>query len=224
MKLLLLAPIVTTLLLSSCLTNGYNNSQNKDASIPTDNHSGIENKSTALTYIDELLLSGEELRVWIVAPLDKINYRPLPDEPPPGPEWKERQADQAVGNLTRGFLERTGQHPNASILDRDYIDYVLVEQNLQLSGITKTTDIMRIGDLVGANYLLVISLETIHISPTHYVETEVRELLQMSNGTVRANDTFRVEVDLIGDQWVPTSFNLNGKPFVFGTDGARYLK
>jgi len=178
----------TAIALISCMTNWTNPSVARmKPDIMSSEHSGQEAKSDIAFYVEKRLEEKHKVIVLIIANEDNVVYNCPDRDPTRETEWKKMVVRNMESNYTASFLRGT-KHPNAGVVDRSELDRIIREQELQLSELVDTKTLVRIGALTGANYIITLSFTRNCGVPGVYTDSELRKLIEVENGLVRATD------------------------------------
>lgn len=192
---------------------------------PTSRHSGEVARTEASQYFDSVLSAGGNITVLFVCSPEKVFYVGPPGTEP-GQDWKVSSATAIETNNIAWFLRHYGSDPNASVVERDALDKLLEEMELQVADLLDTDTIVRVGKMTGANHLAILEGHSYQQNEYSYANTAIRRIINLATGQVKAVDKERRQyrVDRKTGQHDLVGYWLNDRPCVPGTDGEWYYR
>ncbi len=111
-------------------------------------------------------------------------------------QWKRGMTPLIIGALETSYLEFLKYETNASIIDRQNIESALKELAFQQTGLISEESQIKVGNMLGATHLLIISYSRFSHSTSKAKDVEVHRLIDINSGKTMANITLRHLVDL----------------------------
>ena len=111
-------------------------------------------------------------------------------------QWKRGMTSLIIGALETSYLEFFKYEKNASIIDRQNIESALKELAFQKTGLISEESQIKVGNMLGATHLLIISYSRFSHSTSKANDVEVHRLIDINSGKTMANITLKHLVDL----------------------------
>ncbi len=111
-------------------------------------------------------------------------------------QWRRGMTPFIIGALENSYLEFLKHEKKASIIDRQNIDSALKELAFQQTGLISEESQIKIGNMLGATHLLIVSYSRFSHSTAKANDVEVRRLIDINSGKTIANVTLKHLIDL----------------------------
>ncbi len=128
--------------------------------------------------------TGEGVSLIVHMPLDSINNFCAGLTPAALDSWKRMMENQVVGGLIFSFVE---QFKPVRVIDRNQLATILEELKLSQSGLMNPRARLKVGELLGANYMFIVSLNRT-CSGSEIYDRYTRNLVAVESGQIVASD------------------------------------
>ncbi len=132
-------------------------------------------------------------------------------------ETMERQSISLITSLSANVLKRFEENTNFTLVNRNIDNEILEEYKKNLSDLYDEENIVNMGNMVGANYIILIIYRSECSEPTKYERFITRELINIETNTIEAldEDSFRFTYNPMNKKWILNDHMLNGREIVF---------
>jgi len=178
-------------------------------------HTGEEATGSVPRKLDQLLRARTQVSLVVIMPEKGVTYHG-PAFDMPMASWQKKMAAETVTAWTGTMLEAFGDDAGFSVVNRESVMDILGEFELQGSEAFDQQTTARIGRMVGANHMLLLSFSREHISGSRYRDIRTVRLIDMQRNTILALD--ELADDLAVDSSTQTAAviesRLNGRRYV----------
>jgi hypothetical protein len=178
-------------------------------------HTGEEATGNVPRKLGQLLLAGTQVSVVVIMPEKSVTYHG-PAFEMPMVSWQKKMAAEIVNSSTATMLATFGEAPGFSVVNRESVMDILGEFELQGSEAFDQQTTARIGRMVGANHMLLLSFSREHISGNRYRDIRSVRLIDMQRNTILALDELAddLAVDTSTQTATVIESRLNGRRYV----------
>ena len=140
------------------------------------------------------ILALQEKHVGIAFMVEKVvNTASFPDEMS-RQRWEDGIRPSLLTKVESMFLNALGWSNNFHVVDRSTLEEAFKEQRLQLSGAIDSATAKRIGQMVGASHLCLISLSRFNEGYNSFTDELALRLIDVESGTVSASSVERLKL------------------------------
>ena len=193
-----------------------------ESSPPGVRHTGVEAVGNLTRKIDSMLHSGAQVRLVVIMPEKDVSYHGPSFDMPMG-AWQKKMASEIMAAWTAMVLQAFGEAPGFSVVNRENVRDILREFELQGSEAFDGQATARVGRMVGANHMLLLSFSRENISGNRYRDIRTIRLIDMEPNTILALDELAddLAVDTSTQSAVVLESRLNGRRYVQDPDTCR---
>ena len=137
-----------------------------------------------LYYIQSEFLKNREIRVAVNT--SEIS-NPFAPEIEKVESWEKMIKGLLITNYESTLIELL---PDVEIVDRGEMNKVLEEQKLQLSGMVKSDQVSKIGELSGATHLALLSLARAPVQ-NGFMDTHTFRIIEIESGKIMSSLFFK---------------------------------
>jgi hypothetical protein len=173
--------------------------------------------------IGALLRTGTPLRLVVIMPEKDVTYHG-PAFAMPLADWKRKMASEIMAAFTGMSLQAFGDAAGFSVVNRENVQDILREFELQGSEAFDQQSTARVGRMVGASHMLLLAFSRENVAGSRYRDIRTARLIDLERNTILALDELAddMTVNAATQGAVLIESRLNGRRFVEDPESRRW--